>query len=346
MKKTIAILLIMILAISLLAGCHAALLNETTHLERQTLGAMSGDSGWNVFSSSADSAPMPATPPPTAMSAPEMDAHSAANRAGGGTMYGGTSGNTSAPPPDSGSGLAEKIIYSAFADIETIDFDETIDRIYEMLALSGAFIEHSHVSGINHAQRHFGWHPHRTANFTLRVPVDQFDTMKDSLDYLGSVTSLRTSAMNITAQFFDTESRMTSFRIEEARLHELLERADSVADMITIEARLSEVRYNIEWLTSMLRNWQSQVDYSTLTLFIYEVERFTEITPIQRSYWGQISDGFNRTLRNMGRFFMDLFMWVAINSLIIVIIVVVAAVAVFFSLKTSRRSKKQQPPKE
>ena len=72
------------------------------------------------------------------------------------------------------------------------------------------------------------------------------------------------------------------------------------------------------------------MDFSTLTLNIREVEQFTERVEIHRSYWQQIGDGFISTIRGVGRFFMNLFMWIIVSApvLIIIVGVVVAALIV------------------
>ena len=226
-------------------------------------------------------------------------------------------------------GLAEKIIYSVYADIETIDFDRTVEMVYEMLALNGAFIESSYIGGRNYAQSYYGWQTYRNASFSLRVPKDRLNAVTASLGDLGNVTSVRSDAENITSQFFDTQSRLNSFKTQEERLLDMLGKADNVPDMIAIEQRLADVRYSIESLTTTLNNWQNRVDYSTLTLYIVEVESFTEISPVQqRTYWQQIGDGLEARTVGVGRFFMDLFKWVVVNIPVLIVIAVIVVVAV------------------
>ena len=68
--------------------------------------------------------------------------------------------------------------------------------------------------------------------------------------------------------------------------------------MITIETRLSEVRYNIESLTSQLNNWQHQVDYSTINISIYEVKQFSPEVEI-REPGGEIADALSKSFRGV-----------------------------------------------
>ena len=189
-------------------------------------------------------------------------------------------------------------------------------------------------------QSYHGYKTYRTASFTIRVPKDRFDSVTGNLEALGNVTTLRTDAQNITAQFYDTDSRLTSYRIQEERLLAMLESADNVTDMISLESRLSDIRYNIETLTSTLRNWQSQVDYSSVSLYIYEVERYTEIVPVQqRTYWQQIGDGLTATTKNVGEFFMNLFKWLVINLPVLGILAIIAVVIIIIVRRRVKKDK-------
>jgi len=238
--------------------------------------------------------------------------------------------------------MAEKIIYSVYADVETMEFDKTIENVYALMTRHGAFVESSNISGIGYQSQHFGWNEYRYAYFSLRVPKDQLNAMTASLNSLGNVTSRNTSAQNITSQFYDTQSRLNSLLIQEERLLDMLKMAADVPDLITIEERLGDVRYQIESLTTTLKSWQSQVDYSYLTVNIREVEEFTEQVQIHRTYWEQIGDGFMSTIRGTGRFFMNVFKWLVVSAPVLVILAVITLATIFIIKYSIRKAKKKR----
>ena len=362
MKKIIAILLSAIMAVSLLAACGASGSSPSD----SSIFGMTGSGG-----SYAEIAPAaPPMPSPSASfdfslrnssgGSYEYDAAYEADYDDGGWRLqaemetqgssAGTAANNASPPadtlPDTSGGMAEKIIYSAYADIETVEFDEAVERVYELLRVNNAFVESSYIGGRNYSQSYYGYQSYRSANFTLRIPKERFEAVTANLSVLGNVTSLRTDAQNITAQFFDTESRLSSFRVLEGRLLDMLEKADNVADMISIESSLAEIHYSIESLTSTLRNWQGQVDYSTLTVYIHEVERLTEIVPIQRTYWQRVGDGLQSRTRDVGVFFTSLFMWVVVNLPVFAVLAVVAVAAVIIVKKKLKIKLKKKAAQE
>ena len=337
MKKVFSILFLALLATVFLVSCSASGGGGSTSYDYSRLASAPAAGGGGMANVGV---PAPAAPYPQA-SEPER----AYRTSGSAESWAEGSGIMPIVSSFSDSSLAEKIIYTVNADIETLDYDNTIRMVYELLAFNGAFIESSHVGGKNLEQTFFGVQSLRHARFSMRVPRDRLNALTAGLDDLGNVTSLRSDAQNITAQFTDTQSRLNSLRTQEERLLDMLGRAENVEEMLTIEDRLAGVRYHIELHTSSLRNWQNQVDYSTVNLFIVEVEVYTEVEEEEEeepepTYWQQIGTGIATRAKGVAGFFTALFKWVAINLPVLGVIAVIAAVAVFFSRKKLRNLRK------
>jgi hypothetical protein len=233
------------------------------------------------------------------------------------------------PAKPGGATQSGKIIYSAEANIETVNFDSTIEEIYAMLDTYGAFIETSYVGGRGYADSYAGRKTYRSASFALRVPKESFSAMTDSLSDIGNLLSFSSKAENISAQYTDAESRLKAYRTEESRLLDMLSAVNDVESLIAFESRLSDVRYEIESLTSRIRDWQNQIDYSPVYLYINEVEQLQEQTKLDRSYAQELGDGFSATLRGIGSFFREAFrLAVAALPVIFLLAVIAAAAAV------------------
>jgi hypothetical protein len=238
--------------------------------------------------------------------------------------------------------LSQKIIYSAWAEIETLEFEKSLSDVYSLLDFYGAFIERSTITGKNYTASFYKTSARQSAMVTLRVPSYLFKDFTTHLTSLGNVVSLNTNADNITAKFFDSESRLNTYKIEEERLFSMLSKAETVEDMIKLEERISNVRYQIESLSSTLRNWQNEVDYSTVTINLYEVEELTELEPDPEpeplTYWEETGEGLTSVLSGIAVFFRELFKYIIILLPVLVVLAVVAAIVIIiFKLNKKRR---------
>lgn len=291
--------------------------------------------------------PMPSSSPGSA-SNPEAPASGGSVTSGSTSSTGGGAGNNTGSsggiipitPPETDGGLADKIIYTVTAEIETLTFDTTIQDIYDLLAFNKAFVENAYVGGRNIEQSKYPSQLLRKATFTLRVPKDRLNSVTASLDGLGNVTSLRSGAENITANFYDTQSRLNSYKTQEERLLEMLGKAETIEDMLDIEDRLAGIRYQIESLTTSLRNWQNQVDYSTLNIYVSEVIEYTEPEPepepepeVELTYWQQIWVGLAASAVSVAHFFMGLFKWIVVN---LPVLAILAAIAILVTVLVKR----------
>lgn len=226
--------------------------------------------------------------------------------------------------------ISEKIIYSANAYVETTEFDAAIEEVYFMVDSYGGFIEGSYISGANYSTVYYGRQTYRNAWFTIRIPVASFADVSGSLDRFGYVTGIETCSDNITTKFYDTQTRLNAYKAEHERLVELLDKAENVDELIYIEQRLSEVQYSIDSLSSTLKNWQNEVDYSTLHLYIDEVAVIRVTPQVTETYWQQMATGIKDTLTGIGEFFKDLLMWFVVSLPIIAIFAVIIITVILF----------------
>ena len=239
----------------------------------------------------------------------------------------------------SSAALGEMLIYTSEVSIESTDFDESMSSFNTMMKGYNAFFENMYISGSDNPNVRTG--QLRYADYTVRVPKEHFQEMLDRLYDIGNVLYIRTNAVNITAQYTDTDSRLNTYRIEESRLLAMLEKTATVEEMIQVESRLSEVRYQIESLTAALRNWQNQVNYCTVEVNIREVARLSESSPYPRTYAQELVYGIGTTVDIMGEFFKTLFKAVVVLSPLLLLLAVVLAIILIIRKRRPRRKKQE-----
>ncbi len=87
---------------------------------------------------------------------------------------------------------------------------------------------------------------------------------------LGTVQSTDVRREDVTKQYIDLESRLKNRKAEEQRYLEILEKADTVEEILKIESRLSDTREAIERLQGEMNYLKNRVEYSTITIRISE----------------------------------------------------------------------------
>ena len=245
------------------------------------------------------------------------------------------SGSGLSPSSDIGSpaDTGRKLIRDVNMSVEARDFDGVLSQITDKVRELGGYVESSDVSGIS--VNSYGGSQQRYADIRARIPADRLDRFVETVESAGNVTSKQEQVTDVTLQYSDVQSRKKSMEIEQERLWALLEKAESLDAVVALEARLSEIRYELESYTSQLRLYDNQVDYSTVSINMREVKDLTPTAP--DSIGTRIQKGFNRSLNNLGEAGTDLIVWIASNSPILLVLAVIIAAVVLIVRGLSRR---------
>ena len=307
--------------------------------------ALCGCGAKNVEAPMAKEAPMAAAAPEMQMaySAADMAVEESADYGGfavnsTAVMAGGRAAEEAEPPAE----RPDKIIYSADATVETTDFDGTVAALTAMVDNYGGWIESSSINGANYYNMARGRVSTRSAHYALRVPSGDFDSIMGSLSSLGNVPYSHTYTENISAQYYDTQARLTAYETQETRLLEMLEIAETVEDIISIEEKLTELRYKIESLQTSLKNWDRQVSYSSIYLSIEEVEEYTPESMVQPSYGEKLKDAFESGIAGFVDSVGDFFIWLveALPTLILLAVLLTGLVTVIKRRRNRKKAKK------
>ena len=272
-----------------------------------------------------------------------MSADMAAEEAGYGGFSAAEGANTAGEPgSDTPETDPSKIIYSASATVETTDFDGSIAKLLALVEENKGWVEASSMSGANYRSIARGSSYNRSASYTLRIPSDKFELLMGSLSQIGNVPYSHTYTENVTSQYYDTQARLTAYQTQETRLLEMMEKAETVSDVIAIEEKLTELRYQIESLQSALKNWDRQVSYSTIDLEVMEVSEYTPEP--QQSYGQELWQALTGAFRNLGQFFKDLLVFLvsAIPTILVLTALFFIFRPLFRKLAARRREKKAQ----
>lgn len=295
MKKLTALLLTLALALTLLTACGA-------NIPQAASPAMKGD--YAIAEEAAMEVPM---------------ATAAMNTS---NALAGAGETGSVPMPES-----RKWIVTVDMSAETEDLDALLAGLEETVAKRKGYVEDQNI----YNGSTFSSHRRRNANLTIRIPAEDVDAFAAEVSGIANVVSKNVSREDITLKYVATESKVTALKTEEARLLELLAQAENMSDLLEIEARLSDVRYELESYSSQLRLYDNQVDYATIFLYIDEVQEYTPIA--EKTVWERIRDGFKDSLEGVGDGFVNFLVWILSNSPYLVVWAVILVVCVILIRK-------------
>lgn len=236
-----------------------------------------------------------------------------------------------------------KLIQKVNMSVETENLDIVLGHIDNRVQELNGYIE---ASNIRNGSAYSGSR-YRRAELTIRIPAENLTQFVDHMGEVSNVVSSNKTVDDVTLSYVSIESRMKALQTEEARLLELLAKAETMDDLLTVESRLTDVRTELEQVTSSLRVMDNQVNYATVDVYIDEV---TEYTPVEEpeTVWQRISEGFVRSLKGVGNFFEELFVFLIVGSpyfVLIAVMLAVPAIVIVVIIKLIRRkirkSKKQ-----
>lgn len=173
--------------------------------------------------------------------------------------------------PETMENAGRKIIYTAYAAMETETFDETSASVRQMVEEAGGYISSSSARG----SRTDGT---RSVDYTCKIPAGNYAGFIDGLSGAGNLYRLTESTDDVTLQYVDLDARLSSLQNQLDRLEELAAEASDIETLLTIETQIGEVQYELESYTAQMRTLENQISYSTVDLTIDEVASVSEGT--------------------------------------------------------------------
>ena len=260
--------------------------------------------------------------------APDMEMGYEETTAASGTLNG-ESGSTAEVPTQ------RKWVITMEMSAETEDLQALLAALNEEVTALGGYVEGQNI----YNGSAYSSHRYRSASLTLRIPAEVVDKFAQNLEGMANVVRSTKNLEDITLTYVSTESRVKALQTEEARLLELMEQAQTMADLLEIEGRLTEVRYQLESYTSRLKVYDNQVDFATIYLNLEEVREYTPVA--ERTVWQRITEGFADSLDGVWEGAVDLFVWFIVSLPYLV----VWGVGIFLVVFLVKKLRKRKPVK-
>ena len=180
----------------------------------------------------------------------------------------------------------------------------------------------------------------RYASYKFRIPAENADAFINSLGNTLNVTRNNSYFQDVSESYYSIEATMEELQIERDSLLNMMQSLDTQEDYnfwLTLQTRLSEVRQQIARLQAQLNNYDSRIEYSTVSLYINEV---VEYTPDEEEPFGtRIGNAFSAGLVEFAEFAEDFVVWCAEALPFLVLFAIVLTIVCVISRRVRAKKK-------
>ncbi|MBQ1322436.1 MAG: DUF4349 domain-containing protein, partial [Erysipelotrichaceae bacterium] len=132
----------------------------------------------------------------------------------------------------------KKLILTASMNLETQDLDVLLEKILSAVSEEGGYVQSSSTGSRNGNNRYY--------SATIRIPAQNYDAFLAKIKESGNTTYYSQETKDVTDSYTDIEARLTSLKAQEAKVLEFYDKAETIEDLMAVESRLSDIRYEIE----------------------------------------------------------------------------------------------------
>lgn len=181
-----------------------------------------------------------------------------------------------------------KIIVSGSLRLETKNMEQILEEITGKVKEAEGYIQNSNTSKNYHGNRYF--------IATIRIPSENYDSFVESLKGTGNTVEYTYSTKDITDEYYDYKTRLTTLEAEYEKVLEFYDRANTIEELMSIEERLTDIQYEIDSIKNRIKNYDLLTGYSTLELSITETEILTNT---EENFSAKVNNAFIEGIENL-----------------------------------------------
>ncbi len=178
----------------------------------------------------------------------------------------------------------KKLIKTANITIEAANYFRFDKDIRNLLKRHGAYIASEEQAFSDDRKRNM---------MTIKVPVMYFESL---LSGLGSdsnrVTQKSVSTSDVTAEMYDSKSRIEARKKIRERYVQLLQQARKMDDVLKVEQEINNIQEELESASGRLNYLSHQTSYSTIHLTYFSLLTASTQTHKPNTFWNRLKEGF------------------------------------------------------
>ncbi|MEU5219897.1 DUF4349 domain-containing protein [Streptomyces sp. NPDC020807] len=168
-------------------------------------------------------------------------------------------------PSDAKPVRQQHVIRTASLTVEVEDATKALVTARRVAAGAGGRVENESTERLDDT--------YVMSRVVLRVPQEQYDAVLVELAGTGRLLNRKADAKDVTEQVVDVESRIATQRASVARVRALMDKAEKLADVVTLEGELSRRQADLESLLAQQASLKDRTTLATITLELTEKEK-------------------------------------------------------------------------
>lgn len=222
----------------------------------------------------------------------------------------------------------KKIIKDGSLTIKTNDINASKKSIDGLLRKLNGYYETENLENNDNSINY---------NLKIRIPANNFEKFVLDLEKgKEEVENKNIQARDVTEEYIDIESRLINKREYLKRYKELLSKASTVKDILSIEEESRKLQEEIDSKEGQLKYLNDQVAFSTLNINLYKEKEYTYKSQQQDPFWERLK----RSLNDGWRFSIGFALWII--SIWPLSIISIVAILILKRVRKNRKSKQSK----
>lgn len=197
-------------------------------------------------------------------------------------------GNSNIPAP----GYDRKIIKHATLNLEVKEYDKYYRQTQGSLKQYGAYIAREEQNNASYRKEN---------TITIKVPVDQFDPLLQSLSNESTIVHVRkVESQDVTGDVFDVRAALEAKQQIRLRYLDFLKQAKNIQDMLQVQKEINAIQMEIASVEGRKQYLVNASAYSTIELTFFQVLSEAPAADTEPGFGQRLLDSLKSGLYWMG----------------------------------------------
>ena len=236
--------------------------------------------------------------------------------------------------------ISEKKIRTVNMEIDTKDIPEKAKALREKVKAMSGYVESEDF------QDNDSYSDFSRMYFTIRIPKDKMDEFLSFVEGEGQIKSRNENLEDVRLQYHDAQAHKNSLEKEQERVLALMDKAENLDQLLILENRLTEIRYQLENYGSQILEYDNRINFATLNLTLTEKSKPEAREQKGEGFKDRLKTGFKENLYGIKWFFEALLFLILVYSPQIIGIAAIALLLIFLHKREQKARAKREKAME